>query len=687
MSPLRVTWKRTLGLARGAYHTSFAVGGFLAAAAALFAFNLDGAEGGRYTIASIWSLSVAPVLPVLAAVLAMDTWSGERASGRIRTLLSAPVRERDYVLGKFFGVWTLLEESLALSLASTLVGLWLTAPQSLSGVRLIGFLPGFAILSLQGALWCAVSVATSAMVRHGAVAAILSAMLTSAVPRGVWAALMAWSPEGRTAFGEMPLDAHAFDFASGVISSGTVLAYLTLTVVALFVATKLVMSVRLVGKGASSLRVSTAFACFLSLVFAALVVMLSFRVDSVLDLPLGGGREFSPRTRKILSEAAGELHVTAYVPRNDAAFRPVGRFLRSLRREAEAAGGVRITLSFVDPRWDFGSAERLVRRGVTEHGLVFEMGRRLVSLPLSEGYGERICASTIQRLSAAPQRRSVYWTFGHGEGDFADYGPFGMSDIARDLARDGYHNFRLDLAAGAQVPSDCALIVVAGAKNDFSRAELDRLDAYLTQGGRLLTLLNEAGQGGVVSMLPSWGLKAAAMPMVGAKTVSGTDVVVSDFSEHAVASALKGSRIVLERPVAFGPSAAVGNGVGADSIGFSAIAKVGDHAVAAAIERGAGAGSDLALRPTRILAVGDASFVRNGPLAARANSNRDFFLNCVSFLAGAASANASGTEVDVLVTGLDRSGRRRLVVGLAAAFPMSVFLLLLAIAWTRRRRT
>ena len=687
MSPVRVVWRRTLGMARTAYATSFAVAGFLSASAVVLSFNLTAAEGGRLPLAAIWAISVSPALPILAAALAMDVWSGERQSGRLQALLTAPVRERDLVLGKFFGVWTVLEIALLTSLAASLTALWALAPQALLGVRLVGFLPGFFILSLQGALWCAVASTASALTRHGAIAAIASSAVTFALPRCLWAALMAWSPEGRPAFGEMPLDAHVLDFASGVVSSGVALGYLVLTAVALFVASKAVSAARLIGKGALGLRFSTVAACILSLVFGALAVLLIARLDRTVDLPVVGGREFSPRTRQILAEADGSVRITAYVPRNAPEFRPVAHSLRQFRRAAESVGGVRIELSFVDPRWDIGQSERLVRAGVTGYGLVFEKGRRLVSSPLADGYGERLCASVIQRLTAPPQRRSVYWSVGHGEIAFDDYGPFGMSDIARDLSREGYRNYRLDFAAGVSIPGDCALIVVAGAKSDFSRAELDRLDAYLKQGGRLLALMNDAEQGGVVPLLPSWGARPLGVPLRGAQTLSGSDVVVSEFSGHAVAAMLKGSRIVLERPVTFSPSAVVGSGTGADSIGFSSVAKVGDQTVVAALERGMGTGRDLAIRPTRIVIAGDASFALNGSLSTRANSNRDFFLNCVAYLAGADSSNASGAEVDILVLGLDRGGRIRLLAHLAAGFPLVVFLLLVSVTFARRRKS
>ena len=100
MSPVRVTFRRTVGMARGLYTTALALAGFLAAAAALLAFNLDAAEGSRVRLVPLWTVSVSPVLPLLSALLGMDVWSDERKTGRVEQLLTAHMRERESVLRK-----------------------------------------------------------------------------------------------------------------------------------------------------------------------------------------------------------------------------------------------------------------------------------------------------------------------------------------------------------------------------------------------------------------------------------------------------------------------------------------------------------------------------------------------------------------------------------------------------------
>jgi len=689
MSPVRVTWARTMGQARNSFFSALAVGGCLAATGIRLAFGIGDAEGFRQTLPGLWTAGVAPVLPVLAALLAMGVWSDERRSGRCEILLATAVRERDLVFGKFLGVWTLTVLTALFSLGVFWSALCFLAPEAVRGGALVSFAPAVLGILLQCALWCAVSVAASTLFDSPAPAACLSVVLTLGAPTCVWTGLMAWSHEGRLAFGPNPIGAQALDMASGSLSFFALATYLVGTNVLLLFAAKCVAALRFVGRGARLLRASTGVVFVLIVAFAALAVSLASRMDFTIDIPVAGfGSQLSLRTQDVLRESEGKVVVTCFLPRSDVRFRETCRFLRLLKREAEAAGGAEFVLQYVDPRWDIGAAERLVGRGVTENCLVFERGRRLTSVSLKEGGpNERDCAAAIRRLATLPRRRNVYWTVGHGESRFDDYGPFGTSDIARDLARDGYFNRPLDLATAAQVPGDCALIVVAGAKDLFSRSEFGRIEAYLREGGRLLVLVGSSREGGLSPLLPAWGVKIEAEEVVGEATQTGSDVIVADFADHPLSAPLKGSRIVLERPVAFAPSAVAEAKIGADRIEYTPLARSGQRALAVSVERGGDAGNDLAIRPARIVAVGDASFVLNAPLAARANANRDFFLNCAAYLSGTDAIGSAGTEPGLFVTGLDRAGRFRLMLLVTVLVPGAVTLVMLAVSYRRRRRT
>ena len=687
MSPVTVTWRRTIGFARGLYSTAAAFGAFLAVTAAYFTWRLAVHDGGQVALPVVWASSVSPFLPVLSALVGMDVWSEERQSGRIELLLSAPVRERELTIGKFLGVLTLTLLAVAAAAVIPLGYLLFRAPEALAGIGILDFLPALFILALQGALWSAAAVAFSSMFCHAAAAAAMTTLFTVVLPRGLWAGFTVWSPVAGVAFGEMPLDAHVTDVAAGVVPVWTVLIYVILTALALFLASKAIAALRLVGRRRRGTRFTTLAAMTLAVVFAALAIFVSRRLNATLDLPVGDvSSSFSSRTRNILAESSGEVILTCFLSRTDPRWRSVGRLMRGLKREAAAHGGARFTLAFVDPHWDVGAAERLVRRGVVEESLVFERGSRMVAMPLGEGFGERACASTVRRLTTPPRRRDVFWTTGHGESRFADYDVYGLSDIARDLSREGYRNQTIDFSQVKLVPGDCALIIIAGAKQDFSRAELDRLEAYLKEGGRLLALLGESEVAGLRSLLSTWGIRVDTTAAGEVKTLSGSDVIVPVTSEHTVSAPLKGARLVLERPLSFAPSAAVETLRGADRLGFHPVAASAERVYAVAVERGGDAGEDVAIRPTRVVAVGDSTFVLNASLAARANANRDFFLNCVAYLAGTEVSASSGTEAGVLVTGLDRTGRRRMALVTAVVTPGALFLVMLLFTVRRRRR-
>ena len=688
MSPAGVTVRRTIGFARNFLSTALAVGGFLAAAGVAFAFGLKGADGGSLSLPSVWAASVAPFLPVLAALLSMDVWSDERLSGRIDMLLTTPVPERELVVGKFLGVWIITLVAVAASLAASLVLVHANAPSAFGSLGPFDFVPGFFVLSLQGALWCAVSVSVSAFFRHAAASAFVSVMILVTLPRGLWAALAEWSPLGRTAFGDMPLDAHAVDFASGVVSIGPMVAYMVLAAAALFICTKRVEAIRLVGRRAAGSRFSTFFAISLSIVLAVLVTALTFRIDIVAELPIGSyENRISQRMRALLSESHGNIVVTCLLKRNDLHFRHVSHLLRALRQESEAQGGATVTLRFVDPTWDFPEARRLSRLGVDKPSVVLELGRRRAVLPVEDGISERSLASAMLRLTTPPHRSSIYWTAGHGESAFDSYGAFGMSDIARELSRDGFRNSHVDLSGDASIPSDCALIVMAGGREDISRVEAERLGSYLKQGGRLLVLMGSSDGGGLASLLSAWGIRVSTDKSTSSRTLSGGDVVASEFALHPITAPLSGTQVVLEHPVSFVPSSAAG-GAGADRIEFTPLVTAGGQCLAAAIERGGTTGEDLAFRPTRIVVVGDSLFAMNGPLVSRGNANRDFILGSVAYLAGTGAMETAGAvSGDVLVTGMDRRAWIAFALQSGLFVPGGIFLALLLYVVSRRRRS
>ncbi len=724
MRTVRVVFARTFGRLAPSPTAAVAVAGFLALSGGFFTRALMRGDGGATPAAAVWALSAVPFLPILAALVTMRLIADERASGRLDLVLTAPVQERDFVLGKFLAAYAETVIALGFYLLVPLMALKMCAPALADDLTFASFLPAVFALLMQAALWCATGLLASACFRYAAAAAFASLLLMLALPHAIFWAATAWSPVLRAKVASMPFEAHVVDMATGLVSFSALAFYASLTLFALFAATRAVASKRLRGRAGRAPRAATAAVAMLAFVFACMVVAFAMRLDFSFELPMhSGGARASARTCQLLAEAHGDMRITCFLSRQAPEFRAVSRLLRGLETTARRVGGARLAVDYVDPRWELGRALDLVRAGAEEGSLVFRRGNRRITLPLRDLFpastnvahavgadalfaGESVCASALQRLSLPASREVLYWTTGHGEASFDSYDPmYGLSDIARDLRRDGYSLEKLDLSSAPSVPGDCAVLVVAGAREPFARMETARLEGWLRGGGRLLVLAAPGPNAGVGALLSDMGVKILPYTVISPRTFSGTDVVARDFAEHAITRPLAGSTVLFEAPVPLAPSAAAQ----AEGTSFTELVRTdeaawgesepatrpwtrdattepaGPLAIAVALERGAGVARDVALRPTRIVVVGDATFVANGALAQRANANRDVFLNSLAWLAGLDALTAPRTPGSTVATGMDRARWMRFGVAGAVVLPLVVLVLGLVAAFRRGR--
>ena len=721
---VRVIFARTFGRLAPSATTALAVAGFLALAGAFFVRALFYGDGGSTPIAALWAVAATPFLPVLAALLTMRLVADERASGRLDLLLTAPIRERDIILGKLLGAFAVLGVAVGLYLLMPLVLLPACSPALRGEISFVAFGPAMAALLLQGLLWCATGLFASACFRHAAAAAFVSLLLMLALPYAIFAGATAWAPVLRAHYVAMPYETHIVDLATGLISFATLVFYVALTCFAVFAATKALARIRLRGRPPRGLRASTAFVTLLAFVFTCLVVAFAMRLEFSFELPVRAGEvRMSARTRQILADAQGDVRVTCFLPRKAPTFRVVSRLLRGLEAAARREGGAHLTVDYVDPRWELGRAVDLVRAGAEEGSLLFRRGNRRITLPLGDLFspatnqavmvgadalfaGESACASALQRLSLPASPEVVYWTTGHGEASFDSYDPvYGLSDIARDLRRDGYTLEKLDLTSAVAVPENCAALVVAGAREPFSRLEATRLEGWLRSGGRLLVLAAPGPNAGVGALLADLGVKILPYTVISPRTLTGLDVVARDFAEHAITRPLVGSTLVFDGAVPLAATTAAQ----AEGTTFTELVKsdaaawgesepavrpwtrdastepAGPLALAVALERGGDVSRDVALRPTRLVVFGDASFVANGALAQRANANRDVFLNALAWLAGLDALTAPRTPGNTVEAGMDRARWVRFGSVSVVGLPLAVLLLGLVAAWRKGR--
>ena len=254
------------------------------------------------------------------------------------------------------------------------------------------------------------------------------------------------------------------------------------------------------------------------------------------------------------------------------------------------------------------------------------------------------------------KKPKVYFLKGHGERDTEDQNPYsGYSGIAQQIRRDNVDVDQFAFGEKQAVPEDADALIVAGPSKRLSPREIDALRAYMEKQGRLAILLDSTSDGGLGGFLQAWGVKAGDDVVIDpTRTLSGLELFVSDYAQHPITRGLKGVSSILYLPRSIEPGAEQGGESGlADKPRVVSLAscsaegwaeadldqkptkydaardRKGPISVAVAVEKGPVEGVDVAIRPTRMVVLGDADFAANGALTG---GNVDLFLGALNWL-------------------------------------------------------
>ena len=250
--------------------------------------------------------------------------------------------------------------------------------------------------------------------------------------------------------------------------------------------------------------------------------------------------------------------------------------------------------------------------------------------------GEQAFTSMLLAVTTA-KRFQAYFLQGHGEPSLNDTGETGYYKFGSLLAQNYIAVTNLELFGDNPVPMDCNLLIIAGPRTELSETELQKIDQYLAQGGRLFVLFNYFSikrPTGLEPILARWGVNVGSDWVQDPQTtVSGKDAVVSSFSQHPVVNPLVGfglflylprpvSKVNWENPPASAPQV--------DELAFTSPASTlaGEpgnppHAypLMVAVEQKPVAGVANARGTTRILVVGDSFAFGNQSIKSLDNSD------------------------------------------------------------------
>ncbi len=434
--------------------------------------------------------------------------------------------------------------------------------------------------------------------------------------------------------------------------------------------------------------------------------------------------ELSSRTLEILKSLTNHVDITLYYDKQDDSYPTIVALLNEYRSATP-----RISVKVVDYVRDAGEAQKIkeqygLNASTDKNLIIFDAGDKHVKIQPGDGlmeikldpvpnpkerefrrkpvafHGEEAFTSMLIAVTRDKPLKA-YFLQGHGEPSLTDSDNFGYLKFGSVLAQNFVAVTNLELNGDSGVPMDCNLLIIAAPTAPLSDPELQKVEEYLKQGGRLLALFNYASlkrPTGLEPILQRWGINVINDYVKDPdNTITGQDIKVRKFSQHPVVNPLAqlSLQMILPRPIEHvawaNPPA---NAPQVEEIAFSSekATLAGDSAgpphsypLIVAVEQKPVTGVVNPRGNTRLLVAGDSIFLGNYYIEGGAN--RDFVSYAANWLLDR-SVLLKGigprpvTEFRLLMTRTQQREVRWLLLG---ALP-GVVLLFGCLVWLARRK-
>jgi hypothetical protein len=483
-----------------------------------------------------------------------------------------------------------------------------------------------------------------------------------------------------------------------------------------------------------------------SLCVLAVVVMVNYLGRDYFTRLYWGAQAktaLSPFTVNFLRSLTNQVNVTLFYNKKDPLYRTIANLLdeyhlanpritiqavdyvrepslaQTVRAEYSLTNGAKDVIMFDCPamgqRLSFDGNE--LTRGVAEFVPVEaepESVRAPIRLELlrrpTEFLGERVFTSGILAVTN-PRKLNAYFLEDHrGEQEIQDGTDFGCRTFKSILEQNSIHADSLSLLGTNAVPTNCNLLIIAGPKEPFWDLELQKIDQYLNQGGRLLALFKfdplrfdrQSGRVptcGLEGLLEKWGVEvgnSVILDFDNSESGKGYDILVSGFSQtHPVVNPLISTGLEMIQPRKVGrlrtrvqtadaPHVEELAFTGTGSVTTAELHRQQSYPVMVAVENTI-RGVSTERGSTRMLVVGDSLFLANRFISQPANRAfagyaANWLLDRLQLLQGIGPKPIG--QYQIVMTKIQTQATRWLLL---AGLPGTV-LFLGALVWLRRRR-
>lgn len=431
---------------------------------------------------------------------------------------------------------------------------------------------------------------------------------------------------------------------------------------------------------------------FVLLVIALLgaTAWLGERYSAEFDWTANQRNSISEESRQLLQTLDSPVDIVAYASESEALRDGIRNLINRYQRVKPD-----IQLQFVNPDL---APEQARAEGVRFDGTLivrYEGRREQLSAPTESDF-----SNALARLSRGGDSWAVFVT-GHGERKHDGNANYDLSLLAAELEKQGLQLQSLNLA-GNPLPDNTSLVVIASPQTQWLPVEIERLRAYLDNGGNLLWLTDPEGTAALGFLQEQLGISVKTGIVVdpSAQLFGVNDPTIALVTDYPARGPTAGFQLLTLFPRAAGlavaedsewqampllrslPNSWRETGELEGSVTFGENDEAGPVNIAYALEREV-AGDDEQRRSQRVIVVGDGDFASNAFVGNQ--GNLDLATSLFNWAASEdALLNIRIKEVPDANLNLGRSAQ--LLIGAGFLFVLPLLLLAAGVAVFLRRR-
>ncbi|MFP5502831.1 MAG: GldG family protein [Candidatus Sericytochromatia bacterium] len=247
------------------------------------------------------------------------------------------------------------------------------------------------------------------------------------------------------------------------------------------------------------------------------------------------------QSKKVVTDLKEPVNVAVFVKKDD----PYSTNLTTLWKQYAYHGGDNLQLEVIDVDRE---PHRARAENVTTYGTsVLKRGDRKTTITAGQ---EQDLTSALIKVSQNDQK-VVYFLTGHGEMPLDKFDRDGLSYAKDAIEKQNYKVDTLSLFGANDVPSDAALVVVAGPDKPLLADEKADLESYLAKGGRVFLALRPQVDVKLDDLTEKYGIKVRNDLVLDPQGLQGTGnlaaPVVQKFPFHAITQNLQAAFFVGSR--------------------------------------------------------------------------------------------------------------------------------------------